>query len=147
MEIISVKGLIKNLIVSLILGLVIPLIIIYILSPLMIINGLFLEEGLIANGILFIIVYTAFGMFKKDTIIRFFIGIGYIILLIYFYTVGFTAFTGYLPMCSFGTFCISAEIGGISASFSLDIWWVFLIILSLKSLNLIRHIIKPPKED
>jgi len=145
-DLITIKGLVKNLITSISFGIVIPMIIIYGLIPALPIS-IFNEQLLIANGILFICFYSIYGVFKKDTTIRLFIGIGYIILLIYFYIVGSSVFTFYLPLCNFGVLCINLNLNGVIFSFTLSMWWVCLIIVILKSVNMVRHFIKPIKDQ
>ena len=147
-DLINIKRAIVNFIIALTFGIIIPVIcfsfLIQLFNPL---GDIFDYNLIILNGILFIIVYTMFGLFKKETIMRLFIGIGYIALLIYFYTIGSCIFTLYLPHCAFGELCLSGNLLGIEISFTYNYVWSIVILLILKSLNLLRHKIKPVEEE
>jgi hypothetical protein len=142
-EIIDYKRGFKNFIISLIFGIIVPYVLFGVLFP----NELFALESIIGNGIIFLIVYTSFGIFKKKSFIRLVIGMSYIFVLIYFYTVGHNVFTMYLPHCAFGTLCVDAELFGINIAFELDYSVLIVIIIILKVLNLIRNYLKSPKEE
>ena len=134
--------LLRNLITSVIFGLVIPYYLINYIDP----KGyLFDLNTVLINGAIFVIVYTIYGIFNKDTVIRFFIGCGWIAILIYFYTVGNNFFTFYLPHCSFGYLCLDGSYRGIDFKFGYNYAWVIIAMLGLKGLNLLRHLIKPPE--
>ena len=134
--------LLRNLITSVIFGLVIPYYLINYIDP----KGyLFDLNTVFINGAIFVIVYTIYGIFNKDTVIRFFIGVGWIATLIYFYTVGNNFFTFYLPHCSFGYLCLDGSYRGIDFKFGYNYAWVIIAMLGLKGLNLLRHLIKPPE--
>ena len=65
----------RNLISSILFGLVIPYYLINYIDP----NGkLFDLDAVLFNGMIFVGVYTIYGIFNKDLVIRFFIGIGWI---------------------------------------------------------------------
>ena len=135
--------LLRNLITSVIFGLVIPYYLINYIDP----KGyLFDLNTVFINGAIFVIVYTIYGIFNKDTVIRFFIGFGWIATLIYFYTVGNNFFTFYLPHCSFGYLCLDGSYRGIDFKFGYNYAWVIIAMLGLKGLNLLRHLIKPPEK-
>ena len=130
----------RNLIVSLIFGLVVPYFLITSLDP----NGtVFVFQAVMINGLIFIGVYTIYGFFKKETVIRFLIGCGWIVTLIYFYTVGSNVYTSYLPNCGFGLFCVDGKLNNVKVAFQFSYAWFLIIILSLKGLNLFRHLVKP----
>jgi len=137
---------VRNLIFSLIFGLIFPIFIIILAFPILPITNLPTSDCLITNGILYIIVYTSYGIFQKDSILRFAIGIAYVFLLFYFYTIGCSIFSLYLPMCSFGNFCLILNFNGTEIGFNLNIWWVIIIILILKIMSIVRAFIKPKKE-
>jgi len=133
----------RNLITSVIFGLVIPYYLINYIDP----KGyLFDLNTVLINGAIFVIVYTIYGIFNKDTVIRFFIGVGWLATLIYFYTVGHNFFTFYLPHCSFGYLCLDGSYRGIDFKFGYNYAWVIIAMLGLKGLNLFRHLIKPPEK-
>jgi hypothetical protein len=98
------------------------------------------------NGVIMVVVYTCFGIFKKEMVIRFLIGCGWIVTLIYFYTVGSNVFTVYLPNCGFGLFCVDGKINDVKISFEFYYAWFVIVILCLKGLNLLRHLVKPVEE-
>ena len=130
----------RNLITSLILGFLVPYLLVVNLDP----NGiLFNIDALIVNGWIFVLVYSSYGFFKKETVIRFFIGCGWIATLVYFYTVGSNVYTSYLPNCGFGLFCVDGELSGVKIVFQFSYAWLIIIVLSLKGLNLFRHLVKP----
>ncbi len=134
--------LLRNLITSVIFGLVIPYYLINYIDP----KGyLFDLNAVFINGAIFVIVYTIYGIFNKDTVIRFFIGCSWIATLIYFYTVGNNFFTFYLPHGSFGYLCLDGSYRGIDFKFGYNYAWVIIAMLGLKGLNLLRHLIKPPE--
>lgn len=103
-------------------------------------------EAILFNGIIFVAVYTTYGLFNKDLVIRFLFGIGWMATLIYFFTVGNNFFTYYLPHCSFGYICIDGSFRGIDFKLGFNYQWVVIGILSLKGLNLFRHLVKPPEK-
>lgn len=104
---------------------------------------LFDLEIILFNGVIFVIIYTIYGIFNKDTIIRFFIGIGWMGVLIYFYTVGSNFYTFYLPHCGFGYLCLDGKYAGIHFKYGYNYAVVAIATLSLKGLNMFRHLIKP----
>ncbi len=133
----------RNLISSLILGFLVPYYLIINLDP----NGiLFNVDALIINGWIFLLMYSFYGFFKKETVIRFFIGCGWIATLVYFYTVGSNVYTSYLPNCGFGLFCVDGELNNVKIAFQFSYAWLIIIFLSLKGLNLFRHLVKPMEE-
>jgi len=142
-EIIDYKRGIRNFIISLIFGIIIPYILFGFLFP----SETFCLISIIGNGIIFLIIYTSFGIFKKKSFIRLLIGVSYIFVLVYFYTVGHNVFTLYLPHCAFGTFCVKSGIFGIEIIFEFDYSILVIITLILKILNLIRNFLKVPKEE
>lgn len=145
-ESINYKTLVRNLIIGIIFGIVFPYIIQFIFNLLdSNINDILNTELIIANGIVFCIVYTAYGIFNKDTFIRFIIGIVFIVVQIYFFTVGSNPFTFYLPHCAFGQFCLTATILDASFNVQFNYAWILYIYFSIKILNLIRHYLK--RED
>ena len=130
----------RNLISSLIFGFLVPYYLIMYLDP----DGvLFNVDALIINSWIFVSVYTFYGLFKKDTVIRFFIGCGWIATLVYFYSVGNNVYTSYLPNCGFGLFCVDGEINDVKMEFVFYYAWFIIIVLSLKGLNIFRHLVKP----
>ena len=143
---------VRNLIISIFFGIVLPIRLFFwlveLIEPL---GQIFLTESIILNGVLFVIIYTSYGFFRKETSIRFFIGMGYLVLLLYFYTVGSNVFTMYLPHCSFATYCIGGEfqIGSQGLNIMIKygyLWYVFLLLLA-KTLNIIRHKVKVPENQ
>lgn len=142
-EIINYKRGIRNFVVSLIFGVIVPYVLFGVLFP----SDTFYLANIIGNGIIFIIIYTSFGIFKKRSFIRLLIGISYIFVLVYFYTVGHNVFTLYLPHCAFGTFCVKGGIFGIDIAFEFDYSLLVIITLILKILNLIRNYLKGSKEE
>ena len=131
---------VRNLISALILGFLVPYFLIIYLDP----NGiLFNVDALIINGWIFVGMYSFYGLFKKETVIRFFIGWGWIATLVYFYTVGSNVYTSYLPNCGFGLFCVDGKLNNVKVAFQFSYAWFLIIILSLKGLNLFRHLVKP----
>ena len=131
---------IRNLIISAVFGIVIPYLFFGFIDPNQTIFNLNL---IISNGIIFVIVYSSFGLFKKDTFIRLIIGIGYIITLVYFYTVGSNVFSMYLPHCNFADVCLEGSFADFSISFEFDYAWMVILLIGIKGANLIRHYIKP----
>ena len=131
---------VRNLIISLILGLLVPFQLVVNLDPN---QTIFNFQALMINGLIFVCAYSAFGLFKKETVIRFLIGCGWIATLVYFYTVGSNVYTAYLPNCGFGLFCVDGKLSGAKVAFQLNYAWYLIIILSLKGLNLFRHLVKP----
>jgi hypothetical protein len=91
-------------------------------------------------------VYTALGLFHKDTLYRFLIGIGYVALMIYFYTVGNNIFTAFLPHTGFAYMFISGTIFGIEITLGYGYVIPAIILISLAGLNVLRYLIKPVKE-
>ena len=132
--------LIRNLIVSLIFGLLVPYYLVINYDP----NGtIFNYYALMLNGLILVGVYTFYGLFKKETIIRFFIGCGWIATLVYFYSVGNNIYTAYLPNCGFGLFCVDGKMGSVKMEFLFYYAWFTITILILKGMNLFRHLVKP----
>jgi len=132
--------LIRNLIVSLIFGLLVPYLLIINYDP----NGtIFNYYALMLNGLILVGVYTFYGLFKKETIIRFFIGCEWIATLVYFYSVGNNIYTAYLPNCGFGLFCVDGKFGNVKMEFLFYYAWFIITILILKGMNLFRHLVKP----
>ena len=133
----------RNLIASLIFGLIVPYFLITNLDP----NGILFDfNTVMVNGVIMVVVYTCYGIFKKQTVIRFLIGCGWIVTLIYFYTIGSNVFTSYLPNCGFGLFCVDGEIEEVKISFAFNYAWFVVVVLCLKGLNLVRHLVKPVEE-
>lgn len=142
-ELFSWFGLIKNLIFSTLVGIVLP----YLVIPFIGQYVSFLNYGIIViHGIIFTAVYSVLGFFKKDTLIRFIIGLGYIGLLIYFYSVGNNFFTLYLPHIAFGEIGISETIEGSTISFGFNYSWVATTLIFLIGLSTFRKFLKPRKE-
>ena len=139
-EMINKTTLIRNIIVSSIAGIVIPFILVHFIDRDQVI---FNFDLMISNGIIFIIIYSGFGLFKKETFIRLVLGGGYIILLFYFYQVGSNVFTFYLPHCAFGVMFIDGNILGMELAFTLNYSWMVLLFILIKSINLARHYIEP----
>lgn len=131
---------IRNLITSLIFGFLVPYYLVVNLDPY---QTIFNFQALMLNGLIFMYVYTAYGLFKKETIIRFFIGWGWIATLVYFYTVGNNFCTAYLKVCGFGLFCLDGEFNNVKIAFQFSYALFLIIILCLKGLNLFRHLVKP----
>jgi hypothetical protein len=145
---ITIKRGIINLIVALVFTIILPIIVFnFLLGLVDPLGSIFIYDLIIANGILFTIVYAMYGLFKKHTLIHFFIGIGYLILLIYFYTIGSNVFTLFLPHCSFGELCVGGELLGIKVSLTYNYLWFIIPLLILKFLNMARHKIKPIEEE
>ena len=140
-EYINVVTTIRNLIVSIIFGIIIPYLLITYVDPS---EFLWNEQLMMTNGVIFVGTYTVFGLFKKETIIRFLIGCGYIGVLIYFYTVGGTFMTLYLPSCGFGHACYQGTFYGTEITMGYYYVYTVILILVLKFLNLLRHLVKPP---
>lgn len=139
---------IRNLIVSVIFGLLIPFLIYRYIDEYIVTIGITINYVLmVINGVIFVVVYTAFGFFRKETMIRFLIGCGYIGVIVYFYTVGYTIFTLYMPHCGFGYLCISGEYEGLVMTIGWSWIYVGIIVIILKAVNLFRHLIKPPDES
>ncbi|MFX1453793.1 MAG: hypothetical protein ACFFDB_00325 [Promethearchaeota archaeon] len=134
---------IRNLIVSLFFGIIVPLFLVFFIDKN---QRIFNLELMISCGIIYVIIYSGFGLFEKDTFIRFAIGFGYILGLLYFYQVGSNIFTLYLPHCEFGTICVDGTLLDFKLSFSLNYVWMIILLLSLKGLNLFRHYIKPVED-
>lgn len=133
----------RNLFASVVFGLVVPYYLINYIDP----KGFIFDlNAVLFNGIIFVVVYTIYGIFKKDLVIRFLIGIGWMATLIYFYTVGNNFFTFYLPHCSFGYICIGGKLQGIEFKIGYYYAWVIIAMLCLKGLNLFRHLVKPPEQ-
>lgn len=143
-SIITKKTMIKHLITSLVSSLIFPLILIFFIDP----TGKFFNLScIISNAIIYIIIYTAFGSFRKETFPRFAIGIAYVIVLIYFFTVGFNIFTFFMPHCAFGVLCINGKLMGASFNFSYDYAWFVVMYLILKTANIVRHFLEPIDEE
>jgi len=141
-EYINMVTFIRNLIISLILGLLIPFLLITYADP----SGVVWDGGLMyANGLIFVGIYTAFGLFRKETFLRFLIGLGYIGIIIYFYTVGGTYISLYLPSCGFGRACYSGTFFGYTVSLGYVFLYTVILIIVLKFLSLLRHLVKPPE--
>ena len=133
----------RNMISSLIFGLLIPFIIITVYDP----NGDFFDfNAVMINGAILVAVYTSYGLFKKETFIRFLIGCGWIVTLVYFYSVGSNLYTAYLPNCGFGLFCVDGDIENTDISFQFNYAWLVIMVLCLKGINLLRHLVKPLEE-
>ncbi|MHA1526178.1 MAG: hypothetical protein ACTSQD_04040 [Promethearchaeota archaeon] len=132
----------RNLFFSVIFGLVIPYYLVNYIDP----SGLIFDlDAILFNGVIFAVVYTIYGVFNKDTVIRFFIGCAWIGTLIYFYTIGSNFFTFYIPHSGFGQLYIDGNYRGIDFEFGYNYMWVIIATLSLKGLNILRHLIKPPE--
>ena len=105
-ELINGVTFIRNIIISVILGLIIPYVLITYGDPSSIVWGPY-AQLLYVNGALFVLMYSLYGLFRKETLLRFIIGCGYLVLVIYFYTVGGTYMSLYLPSCGLGRACYS----------------------------------------
>ncbi|MBD3193893.1 MAG: hypothetical protein GF317_02480 [Candidatus Lokiarchaeota archaeon] len=140
---INYKTLFRNLIISGIFGLLLPYIALTFLIPS---NSVFDLALITTNGIIFILAYTALGMFHKNTFYRFLIGMGYVVLLIYFYSVGNNIFTFFLPHTGFGYLFVSGTVFGIPITVGYNYAWVVVVIIILTGLNILRKFIKPLKE-
>ncbi len=140
-EYINWVTLFRNLIVSIIFGLVVPYLLIQYVDPT---QFLWNQQLMYLNGAIFVGIYTAFGLFKKETIIRFIIGLAYIGVIVYFYTVGGTYITLYLNSCGLGHACYSGEFFGFQITLGYYYLYTVILILILKFLNLLRHLVKPP---
>lgn len=145
---------IRNVITSLIFGLGIPYLLHTYVDP----TGIVLDYNMmITNGIAYVIINSLFGLFRKETLPRFIIGIIYIVIVVYFYTVGYTIYTSYLPCCGFSTICLNgtladipavpAEYQGITFAVSYAFVYTGALVIILKSVNLFRHLVKPPEEE
>lgn len=136
------KGL-RNLGISLSLGIILPY---FLIRPFMTLN-VFDWNLILTNGILFTIIYTVYGCFDKDTLMHFLIGMGYLILCIYFYAVGNNIYTLFLPHSGFATYHVeeNLEIYGqeLFIQGSYNYFWFALLLLIGKALNIVRHKIKP----
>lgn len=143
-ELINKVTFIRNIIISSIFGLVVPNLLVTYLDP----NQYVLDATMLSvNGTLYVVMYSMFGLFKKDTFIRFIIGWAYILVVVYFNTVGYTIYTLYLPMCNFGYFCLGGNVFGIYLYFGYIFFWTALVMIIIKILNLIRHLVKPPDAE
>ena len=72
---------IRNIIISAIFGLLVPYLLVTYLDP----TGYVLNSTmLMTNGAIYVVVYSMFGLFKKETVIRFIIGIAYVLVVVYF---------------------------------------------------------------
>ncbi len=140
-EYFNVTTTIRNLIISIIIGVLIPYLLISYVDPS---EFMWDEQLMMTNGVLFVAIYTAFGLFKKETIIRFLIGCGYIGVIVYFYTVGGTYITLYLQSCGFGHACYTGTFFGTTIQLGYYYLYTVILILILKFLNLLRHLVKPP---
>jgi hypothetical protein len=140
-EYINFVTLIRNLIISIIFGLLVPYLLITFVDPS---EFLWNEQLMYINGIIFVGIYTTFGIFKKETVIRFLIGLGYIGVIVYFYTVGGTYISLYLPSCGFGHACYAGNFFGYEITLGYYFIYTVILILVLKFLNLLRHLVKPP---
>ncbi|MEJ2252587.1 MAG: hypothetical protein P8Y97_23370 [Candidatus Lokiarchaeota archaeon] len=107
---INIKGFIWNIIFSLGTGILLPSILIPFIDSS---GSIFNLNAIIVNGFIYIGVYSALGLFYKDTLYRFFIGIGYVVLMIYFFTVGNNLFTAFIPQTRFAYMYISGTIFGV----------------------------------
>jgi hypothetical protein len=144
-ELLNLKTFVRNLIASLILGIILPILLQSFLFSKIEIFSLELPL-IIGNGIILVIFYTTYGLFKKHTLIRLVLGIVFIILQIYFFTVGNNPFTLYLPQDQFAQLSISIPSTELSFKISFFYGWILLPYFILKFLNLIRHYIKEDEE-
>ena len=134
---------IRNIIIGALFGLLVPYLIFRYLDS----EGLvFNYEMMILNGSLYLAIYSFFGLFKKETALRFIMGCLYIGFIIYFYTSGYTIYTFYLPHCGFGVLCLGGEWEGVKFSLSYIYWYTAVIVVSLKGVSILRQLIKPPDE-
>ena len=141
-DLINKTTFIRNIIISIIFGLVVPYLLYTYLDP----TGYVLNRvTMLTNGVIFIAIYSLFGFFKKETVIRFIIGIVYIGIVVYFYSVGHTIFTIYLPHCGFGHLCLEGTIFEITLNLSYIYIYTGILLITLKALNLLRHLVKPPE--
>jgi hypothetical protein len=144
-EMINGKRGILNFVVALLSSLLYPLFLTFNLLRFLDPNNVVFDiQMIISNGILFIIVYTSFGLLEKDTLLHLFIGIAYIFLLLYFFTIGNNLFTLFLPHLRFG---MLYYIFPDSTFIALDYTFMIILFLCLKSLNLLRQFLEPTKKD
>jgi hypothetical protein len=132
-----------NAIFSAIFGIVLPYLFVPFIGQYV---SIFNYELILVNGVIYVCAYSLLGLFKKDTYIRFIIGLGYIGLLIYFYTVGNNFFTFYLPHTGFGQIYLSETIEGSTISFGYNYSWVAIVLIILIGVSTFRKFIKPRKE-
>lgn len=145
----NLKGLIKSFLIALFLGIILPFSLLSLASthipfPL---DTLINTQILISNGILFIIVYSAYGSVKKENVLSLLMGACYLVLVAYFFTIGHSIYSLYLPLCGFGILCFNAEIGGFTLGLSVNFWWACALIIGLKALNIVRKHIKLTPEE
>lgn len=135
------------LILSLLSSIIFPILCIYLIGNIIPITYLMDINFIliVSNGILFTVIYTFFGLFKKDTIYHLIIGCIYLIILLYFYTVGCNIFTLFFPHYQFGGIIIKISLGSITLDFRLQYIFIIIFFLLLKVINLIRHYIQPLK--
>jgi len=134
---------IRNLIISGIFGLLIPYLLLTYVIPS---NAVFNLPLIITNGLIWMAVYGALGLFKKNSFYRFIIGIGYVGLMTYFYTVGSNFFTMFIPHEGFGYMFASGTIFSIPIAVGFNYAWVCVVILVLIGVNVLRKFIAPLKE-
>ena len=133
---------IRNIISGAIFGLLVPYLIFRYLDT----EGLVFDYSMmIFNGSLFLAILAFFGLFRKETALRFLIGCIYIGFIIYFYSSGYTIYTLYLPQCGFGITCLGGNIGGVKFSLNYIFWYTAVIVVSLKGVSIFRQLIKPPE--
>lgn len=137
---------IRNIILSCILGLLIPYILLTYGDPSSIVWGPY-AQLMYVNGAIFVAVYSFYGLFRKETLVRFFIGCGYLVILIYFYTVGGTYMSLYLPSCGFGRACYTGTFFGYTITLGYVYLYTIILFLVLKFLNLLRNLVKPLDVD
>ena len=130
----------RNLIWSSLVGILVPYLLNFYIDP----NELVLNyQMMLTNGLIFVGIYTVFGLFRKETIVRFLIGCGYIGVVIYFFTVGHTIYTLYLPHCGFCQLCLDGGLEGINFSLKYSYIYVGIVVVALKGVGIFRHLIKP----
>ena len=123
-ELINWVTFIRNIIAGVIFGLVVPYLIFRYLDT----EGLVFDyEMMIINGSLYLTIFAFFGLFRKETAVRFIIGCLYILFIIYFYTSGYTIYTMYLPHCGFGVLCLGGEFEGVEFSLNYIYWYTAVI--------------------
>jgi hypothetical protein len=145
-ELINNKTLIRNFIISILFGIVVPYLIEYFfLSKIDFFSFNF--SLIIANGIILTIAYSTYGIFKKHTFIRLILGLIFIIVQIYLFSVGSNPYTLYLPQDSFAQLSLSFPFEEFSIQIGIFYGWILIPYFILKGVNLIRHYIKKETEE
>jgi hypothetical protein len=142
-EFINYKTFFRNLIIAGVLGLLIPYLVLTYAIPS---NAVFDYPLIMTNGFIWLAGYGALGLFAKNTFYRFLIGMGYVALMAYFYTIGSNFFTIFIPHAGFGYMYASGTIFGIPIAVGYNYAWVAVVLLILTGLNVLRKFIKPVDE-